>query len=564
MKKRCLLKVSDEMYLSFMRKSAGSKLGSKSIIAVVLLISIISITMTMFFITSQKRFLMEELQKRALSLSSNMAYNSQLSVLSRDINTLLILLSGVKKESDIEEAFITDINGVILAHNDTTRIGQKIIIETKSDSTLQKNWVPTKEKNIWRALTLIEIERKPSDVDEGLLFSPQEIRKGTVPDSNPVVYRQKLGYAVLDISMESMDRALTTGTYNSIIITLVMILVGALVVIYLVRSIANPIRHLADVTRAVAKGDLEQSVPITRSDEIGVLANSFNHMIQQLKVSREKIESWNRELELKVAERTRELKEKHHELEKAYEELKTLDKTKDDFLSLVSHELRTPLSSILLYSEMLLDGLADSEEDYTGFLSTIVENCQRLTRLINDVLDLSKIEAGRMPFNLGKLNMKELVVETLSSIRPTLESKGLNFNYKQVTDDIYILGDRDKIIQVLTNITSNAIKFTPPGGTISVSIKNYNENMGIIAVKDTGKGIKKEDIPKVFDRFSQLESIDYHSEGTGLGMTISKSIIERLEGNIWIESELGRGTTVFFTLPKNKPSLESNGGKGNS
>lgn len=543
------------MYLSFLRKSAGSKLGTKSIIAVVLLINIISITMTVFFVSSQKRFLTEELRKRALSLSSNMAYNSQLSLLSRDVNSLQTLLSGVKKESDIKDAFITDIDGMILAHNDTTRLSKKITIELTADSTLKKNWFPADKKDIWRAVTLVEIERKLSDSDEKLLFSPQKIQAGTIPDSNPVVYRQKLGYAVLDISMDSMNRALAVGTRNAVMITLVMILVGTLAVIYLVRSIAIPIHRLADATREVSQGDLEQSVPITRSDEIGILANSFNHMIQQLKASREKIESWNQELELKVAERTRELEEKHHELEKAYEELKTLDKAKDDFLSLVSHELRTPLSSIFLYSEMLLDDIADTEEDHTEFLSTIVENCKKLTRLINDVLDLSKIEAGRMPFNLEELNMKMLVVETLSSIRPTLESKGLDFECNEVDDNIYLWGDRDKIIQVLTNVTSNAIKFTPSGGTISVSLKNYNESMGIIAVKDTGKGIKKEDIPKVFDRFSQLESIDYHSEGTGLGMTISKSIIERFEGNIWIESNPGKGTTVFFTLPKRKPSL---------
>ncbi|GAJ01692.1 unnamed protein product, partial [marine sediment metagenome] len=276
-----------------------------------------------------------------------------------------------------------------------------------------------------------------------------------------------------DVSLESMNRALAVNTRNAIIITIIMILLGALAIIYLVRSVAGPIYHLADATRAVAQGDLEQTVPINRTDEIGILADSFNHMIEQLKVSREKIESWNRELEARVAERTTELEEKHNELGKAYEALKTLDKAKDDFLSLVSHELRTPLSSILLYSEMLLDGLANSEEDRDEFLNTIVDNCKRLTRLINDVLDLSKIEAGRMPFNLEELNIRELVVETLTSIRPTLESRALNFDYEQVDENTCLWCDRDKIIQVLTNITSNAIKFTPEGGTIKVSLKEH-------------------------------------------------------------------------------------------
>jgi len=209
---------------------------------------------------------------------------------------------------------------------------------------------------------------------------------------------------------------------------------------------------------------------------------------------------------------------------------------------------------------MLLDGLADSEETRSEFLTTIVDNCKRLTRLINDVLDLSKIEAGRMPFNLEELNIRELVVEIIISMRPAIKSHGLHFAYENISESIFLHGDRDKIIQVLTNIISNAIKFTPEGGKISISLKS-NKDMCEIAVKDTGKGINKEDIPKVFDRFSQLESIDYHSEGTGLGMTISKSIIERLGGKIWIDSEPGLGTTVFFTLPRtkrhNKPSAKN-------
>jgi len=547
------------MFITFIRKTAGSRIGTKSIMAVVVLISIISIALTTFFVTSQKSSLTDELKKRTYSLANNLAFNSQLSVLSRDTDTLKMFLSGVKKESDVEEAFITDINGIILAHNDTTKLGQKIIIPTIADSLLQMNWIPTEHKNIWRTVTLIEWERerRPTDSDEILLFSSPEKTNDIDTNSNSSLYHEKLGYAILDISLESMNRAITTGTQRAIVITLIMILIGALAVIYLVRSIANPIHYLADATRAVAQGDLEQTVPIKRSDEIGVLANSFNHMIQQLKVSREKIESWNRELETKVTERTAELKEKHNELEKAYEELKTLDKAKDDFLSLVSHELRTPLSSILLYSEMLLDGLASSEEDRTEFLSTIVDNCKRLTRLINDVLDLSKIEASRMPFNLEKLNVKSLITETISSIRPTLESKGINFEYKNIDKNINLYGDRDKIIQVLTNITSNAMRFTPQGGTISISLST-DDKMGKIAIKDTGKGIRKEDIPKVFNRFSQLESIDHHSEGTGLGMTISKSIIKRHGGKIWIESKLGKGTAVFFTLPQKKSRLKFN------
>ena len=529
------------MVYNIFKRTASTKLGTKSILAVVLLISIISITLTSYFVANHKKSYTVELKKRAFSLASNLANDSQWSVFSGDIKSIKMLLDGVRKESDIENAFITDNDGIILAHPDSARIGEEIDINAYIDPLEPAVWMPTDLKNVWRTITQVEIERPSTESDEKLIFSSE---------NNSNTKRAQLGYVILDVSLESMNRDLSVVTRNAIIITIVIIIFGALGVVYLVRSIANPIHFLAEVTRAVAQGDLNKSVPIDRKDEIGVLANSFNHMIQQLKISREKIESWNRELESKVSERTAELEEKHQELENAYEELKTLDKAKDDFLSLVSHELRTPLSSILLYSEMLLSNLADTEEERDHYLSAIVDSCTRLTRLINDVLDLSKIEAGRMPFTIDKLHIRTLIQETHTSIRPKLESKTLDFNYDQISDDTYLLGDKDRIIQVLTNIISNSIKFTPENGSITVTLTDHGKGMGLFTIKDTGIGINKDDIPKVFDRFNQLENIDNHSEGTGLGMTISKSIIERLGGEIWIKSTPKKGTKVFLTLPK--------------
>ena len=539
------------MLLSMLKKAANMRLGTKSTLAVVMLLSAISIILTTFFINRQKSSLMEEMSKRARSLASNMAFNSSLAVLSNDTRNLRNLIAGVKKESDIEDAYFVDLDGWILIHEDTSRVGEQVDFAAELDTLQPQKWIPSQRHDIWRTIAMIEWERKAADSDEVLIFS--------LPD-NPeareiTAYSEKLGYVILDVSLDSMNAAISQDTKRAVIITLIMVFLGALAIIYLVRSIAVPIYQLADATRAVAQDDLDQTVPAKRTDEIGVLGSSFNHMIRQLKVSRERIESWNRELEAKVHLRTKELEEKHYELEKAYEALKTLDKAKDDFLSLVSHELRTPLSSVMLYSEMLLDGLDDSPEARTEFLTTIVENCKRLTRLINDVLDLSKIEAGRMPFKLEKLDFEELLSNTLSGIRPTVESKGIELICQDVEKNFFLWGDRDRIIQVLTNIISNAVKCTSEGGTITISLSGV-DGMGKVAIADTGQGISKKDIPKVFDRFSHLGSIDHHTEGTGLGMTICKSIIEKLNGEIWIESKLGYGTTVFFTLPTADRSLE--------
>ncbi|MFC1544773.1 ATP-binding protein [Gemmatimonadota bacterium] len=524
------------------------RLGTKSTLAVIALLTTISVALTTFFITRHSTEMTVELRKRAESLASNMAYNNQFSVVSDDLPSMQLSISGVKKESDIQDAYLIDLRGVIIAHLDTSMLKTRVAFRSKLDSIQSMQWLPSQHEEIYFTVALIEeIERKSAELSEENIFSSPDLNAINSASADSI--SQDLGYVVLEVSLESMHRALQAGTRQAVLITLVVILAGALATIYLVRSVALPIYRLADATKAVAMDDLEQEVPVTRRDEIGVLTSSFNHMTRQLRVSRERIEAWNRELEAKVASRTRELQEKHEELGIAYEALKTLDKAKDDFLSLVSHELRTPLSSVLLYSEMLLDGMDDSKTTKQEFLSIIVENCQRLTRLINDVLDLSKIEAGRMPFKLVEFDIADILAETISGVKPTIDAKKLIYSAESLPAGAKLWGDRDRVIQVLTNIISNAVKFTPKGGSIIASFQT-REKMGIISITDTGKGIGHEDIPRVFERFSHLESIEHHSEGSGLGMTISKSIIEKLGGEIWIESELGRGTTVLFSLQR--------------
>ncbi len=535
-------------------KRFSLRLGTKSIIAVIALLTTISAALTTFFITRHRAELTEELRKRAFSLASNVAFNNQLTAVSEDVKNMRISISGVSQESDIEDAYFINMRGVVIAHDDTSLIGTKVAFYPQLDSLNTPQWLPSEIKDIHRTVALIAIERRQSENSESIAFGSPDFGQEKLSSEQSI--RQKVGYAVLEVSLESMRQAVAAGTRRALLITLVVILAGALATVYMVRRIALPIYRLADATRAVALDDLEQEVPVTRSDEIGVLASSFNHMTRQLRVSRQRIEAWNRELEAKVTSRTKELEEKHQELEIAYDALKTLDKAKDDFLSLVSHELRTPLSSVLLYSEMLLDGMDDSKETRQDFLSIIVDNCRRLTRLINDVLDLSKIEAGRMPFKLIEIDLTDILAETISGLKPTIDAKKLVYSAEKVGRGTKIWGDHDRVIQVLTNIISNSVKFTPEGGSISVGL-GKRDRQCLISIADTGKGISHQDIPKVFDRFSHIESIEHHSEGSGLGMTISKSIIERLGGEIWIESEPGQGTTVFFTLPSSGRILEN-------
>jgi len=251
--------------------------------------------------------------------------------------------------------------------------------------------------------------------------------------------------------------------------------------------------------------------------------------------------------EMKKAQKI--LREAKEDLEKKNEELKKLDILKSNFVSVVSHELRTPLGPIKEGARIILDGLTgEINTEQRDLLETVNRNADRLNRLINNVLDFQKLESGAMTFDFKEGTLSDAVKEVYDAIKLVMDKKGLRFETDIARDipDIYF--DHDKIVQVLTNLVNNAFKFTDKG---SVKIKARKEaNIIHVMVEDTGPGIKAEDIPKLFQTFSQLTPAgDRKTGGSGLGLAISKEIILRHKGKIWVESVVGRGSCFQFVLP---------------
>lgn len=242
----------------------------------------------------------------------------------------------------------------------------------------------------------------------------------------------------------------------------------------------------------------------------------------------------------------------YKEIDDKNKELIKRDTMRASFISQVSHELRTPLSAIKEGIAIVLDGsTGDINEDQKEFLDTADRNIDRLTRLINDILDLQKLEAGMMKFNIQKNDINETVREIHKTMEALMQSRGLELIIDLEEDIPEIEFDKDRITQVLTNLVNNAEKFTDKG---SITIKTCKiENHVRVSVEDTGAGMKKEDIPKVFQRFEQLDTEAKRKvKGTGLGLAICKEIIERHEGKIWVESEYGEGSSFIFTIPIEK------------
>ena len=242
-------------------------------------------------------------------------------------------------------------------------------------------------------------------------------------------------------------------------------------------------------------------------------------------------------------------------LEKAYAELQELDELKDNFLSSVSHELRTPLTAIKGSAEILLNGEGVDEQIHEEFLTIINSECDRLTRLINDVLDLARMDAGQERWNDGPHFMGDIVATAVSGIQTLAIQKKIDITVDLDPNLSRVWCDDDKIVQVLTNLFSNAIKFTPDGGWVQVSgAESETTNDGgraiEIRVSDNGIGMEPKDLDKIFQKFKQVGDIpsDVH-RGTGLGLPICKEIVGHYDGKIWVESEPGKGSVFIFTLP---------------
>jgi PAS domain S-box-containing protein len=222
---------------------------------------------------------------------------------------------------------------------------------------------------------------------------------------------------------------------------------------------------------------------------------------------------------------------------------------KDEFLSVVSHELRTPLTAIRGSLGLLASGrMGRLEERGQRMLEIAAQNSDRLVRLINDLLDIEKIESGKEGMKREEVNLARLVGEVLESMQPLAESAGVKLDAAAASTPI--VADPDRILQVLTNLVSNAVKFSSPGGIVSVRAEAREDDV-LVSVRDEGRGIPGDKLESVFERFQQVDSSDAREKGgTGLGLPIARSIVQQHGGRLWVESELGKGSTFSFTLPR--------------
>ncbi len=331
------------------------------------------------------------------------------------------------------------------------------------------------------------------------------------------------------------------------------------------RYLEGRVKVLLEVLSQVSDGNLNvRATLVGRNDAMDQIANHINMTLDELEKLYAKISSFTRELEGEVDKRTLMLKEKTVLLERANRELRELDKLKSAFLANMSHELRTPMNSIIGYTDLLLDRIdGEINEEQEKSLSKVQRNAQHLLQLINDILDMAKIESGKIELAPDMVDIKQLTESIATIFEPTIGKKGLSLtlDFADGLSAVYV--DEDKVRQIFINLFSNAIKFTEKGG-ISIHIrplppekKDEPSSYVEVCVEDSGVGIRQEDIGKLYDKFSQIDVSSVRQyEGTGLGLSIARGLVVLHKGRIWAESEFGVGSRFCFTLPIDKRLLE--------
>jgi signal transduction histidine kinase len=293
-------------------------------------------------------------------------------------------------------------------------------------------------------------------------------------------------------------------------------------------------------TSVVVEQPLEER---SRQDDLGALAEDFNRMAASLQKS-------HAELEQKVDERTRKLQATLEQLAAKSRELEDASKHKSEFLANMSHELRTPLNAIVGFSQVLKQKLfGEVNEKQDEYLDDILSSADHLLALINDILDLSKVEAGQVELETGVFSLREALERGVVMVRERASKSGVALSLELDPQVDLVEGDERRIRQVVFNLLSNAVKFTPQGGHVDVSATRSNGEV-LVAVADTGPGIAAADQARIFEEFQQARDTNgERPEGTGLGLALSRSLVELHGGRIWVDSEPGKGSTFTFTLP---------------
>ena len=353
---------------------------------------------------------------------------------------------------------------------------------------------------------------------------------------------EQLGYAYVIVDKSALKTLQDSILRNNILIALFFALILVFVVNLGIKRLTSPLYNLMQVMKRNEDEGSKVRADLKGPTEINNLAQRFNTMMGSLEERDKRLRNYGKKLEAEVTIRTRELVE-------ARDAALSANRHKSEFLANISHELRTPLQAIIGYSELVREELdLSGEADQVEHLDLVINNSNRLLRLINDILNLAKVESGKMDLKLETTDLRELLTDATNTVKPLMHYNNNSLETRFLGSDTRLVIDRDKLLHIVLNLLSNAAKFTNHG--LVTLISNLSSKQLSVKVQDNGIGLAKDQQKIIFEKFRQVDgSTTRNYEGTGLGLAISQGFCELMGGTISVESEPGEGATFHVVIP---------------
>ncbi len=367
-------------------------------------------------------------------------------------------------------------------------------------------------------------------------------------------YPVNLNWVIIAELAEEDAYAAVSEMNSELVVWLIVVLALSLLAVFLFTNILKkPLSHLVKKAEEISKGNFDIEIDYKQQDPIGTLGNTLVGMSKSLKESFSKIEDQNKQLEEysrsledKVTERTKELKETNEDLQKAYLQVLDLNKEKSEFLGIAAHDLKNPLGAIRGYGDLILDDKKMDRSDLDKYVSKIVHSSDRMFSIISSLLEVNKLEEGQVKVEISSVNLNLILKNVVANNAENAKKKNIKLNLKASEKSVFLESDELLLTQIIDNIVSNAIKFSPADKEVFITLVRAGERI-IIKIKDQGPGFTDNDKKVLFSKFAKLSARPTGGEhSTGLGLSIVKKLVEMLDGSIKVESEQGQGAE--FTL----------------